>query len=140
MTVAVEQPLSPRVKRLTKPEYLRMVECGAFDEDSHFYLFRGELIEMAPMKNSHAMSITRATKLLFSWFDPTRYDIRVQMPFDVPGDSLPELDLLVCTIEAGARQPHPAQAELIIEVAEYSLAHDRDKALEYAAAKVAEYW
>jgi Uma2 family endonuclease len=104
------------------------------------YLFRGELIETASMKNPHAMSITKATKIFFGIFDPGKFDIRVQMPFDVPGNSMPEPDLLVCTIADGQRMPHPARAELVIEVAESSIDHDRDKALEYAAAGVIEYW
>lgn len=140
VTTWIRQPHAPRVKRWTKGEYIRLMECGAFAEDADFYLFRGELIEMSPMQTPHAMSITRCTKLLFSLFDPTAFDIRVQLPFDVPGDSMPEPDLLVCTIEQGQRKPHPSQALLVIEIAESSLWHDRDKALEYAAAGVPDYW
>jgi Uma2 family endonuclease len=95
---------------------------------------------MPSMKNPHAMSITKATKVLFSLFEPAQFDIRVQMPFDAPEDSMPEPDLLVCTIDAGKRKPHPAEAILIIEVAETSIHHDRDKALEHAARHVPEYW
>jgi len=53
---------------------------------------------------------------------------------------MPEPDLLVCTEAQGLRKPHPDQALLVIEVADSSLDRDRDKALEYAAARVAEYW
>src|SRR4051812_1820287 len=123
MTVAAEQVELPHVKRWKKSEYNALVERGAF-EGQRVYLFRGALIEMPSMKNPHAMSVTKATKVLFSLFDPAQYDVRVQMPFDAPEDSMPEPDLLVCTIEAGKRQPHPAEAILIIEVAESSIRHD----------------
>jgi Uma2 family endonuclease len=82
----------------------------------------------------------KITKRLFSIFDPSEFDIRVQLPFDAPGDSMPEPNFLVCAIAEGQRHPHPAHATLIIEVADTSLTHDRDKALEYAAAGVPEYW
>jgi Uma2 family endonuclease len=140
MTLALPQSQPPRLKRWTKEEYNRLVERGAFDEDGHYYLFRGAIIEMSPMLARHAWAVTKGTKLLFSHFDPQQYDIRVQLPFDVPGESMPEPDLLVCTLRDGRRFPHPATAVLIIEVAETSLLHDRDKAFEYAAAKVPEYW
>jgi Uma2 family endonuclease len=116
------------------------VERGAFDEMDHFYLFRGELLEMSPMQTPHALSSMKITKLLFSVFDPSRFDIRVQLPFDAPGDSMPEPDFLVCRSSDGQRRPHPATAELIIEVSDTSLLHDRDKANEYASGRVEEYW
>jgi Uma2 family endonuclease len=140
MTAAIQQTFTPRSKRWTKAEYLRLVDRGAFAEMDHFYLFRGELLEMSPMQTPHALSSMKITKLLFSVFDPSRFDIRVQLPFDAPGDSMPEPDFLICNSADGQRRPHPATASLIIEVADTSLAHDRDKAGEYAAGQVAEYW
>jgi Uma2 family endonuclease len=139
MSIAYSNPQAPHVKRWTKEEYNDFVDRGAF-HGKRLYLFRGELIEMASMKQTHALSIVKGTKILFSLFDAKLFDVRIQMPFDVPGESLPEPDLLVCTAEAGRRFPHPSKAELIIEVAEWSLDHDRDKALEYAAAGVQDYW
>jgi len=140
MTVVYRQPPPPHVKRWTKAEYMRMVECGSFNENDHFYLFRGELIEMSPMHAPHAQSSVKTTKLLFSIFDIGEVDIRVQLPFDAPGQSMPEPDFLVCTTNDGRRSPHPSTAILIIELSDSSLAHDRDKTIEYAAASVQEYW
>jgi len=139
MTVALQQPQPPHVKRWTKAEYNEQVDRGTFD-GQRLYLFRGELIEMSPMQNPHAMSVMKATKILFATYNPDKFDIRVQMPFEVPGESMPEPDLLVCATEDGTRKPHPSKAILIVEVSDSSLAHDREKALEYAAAGVPEYW
>jgi Uma2 family endonuclease len=140
MTIAAPQPQQPHAKRWTKEEYNRLVDRGVFHEDSRFYLFRGELIQMPPMLHPHAMSVMQGTKLVFDIFDRNQFDIRCQLPFDVPGESMPEPDLLVCTTAAGRRVPHPSEAVLVIEVTQSSLAHDREKAFEYAAASVPEYW
>lgn len=68
------------------------------------------------------------------------YHVRIQLPFDAPGESEPEPDGLVCTREQGNRHIHPNQAVLVVEVADSSLKDDREKALEYAAAQIPEYW
>jgi Uma2 family endonuclease len=44
MTVAVDKPTEPRVKRWTKQEYNDLVERGAF-RDRRVYLYRGEIIQ-----------------------------------------------------------------------------------------------
>jgi Uma2 family endonuclease len=151
MTVATEQLLAPKpsrqstseseaphVKRWTKDEYNELVDRGFFN-GMRLYLFRGELIEMAPMGNPHAQSIMKGSNWAFATFRPA-FEVRVQMPFSVPDESMPEPDLLICTLQQNEVKPHPKSALLVIEVAESSLDHDRDKALEYAAAGVQEYW
>ena len=153
MTLAVNQhPTTKAVAPIGRLQRTRHTSSGGqrtstttkltkdFSTECGLYLFRGELIEMASMKNPHAMSITKGTKVLFAAFDPKVFDIRVQTPFDVPGESMPEPDLLVCSIEDGKRQPHPARRILAVEISESSIDHDRDKALEYAAAQINEYW
>jgi Uma2 family endonuclease len=140
MTIAVDQPPPPHVKRWTKREYNELVERGAF-KGQRLYLFRGELIEMSPQYHPHAFAVTRLNKALFLAFGVDGgYEIRIQLPFETPGESMPEPDALVCTVEQNLRRPHPNQAVLAIEVADSSLATDREKALDYAAAQIPEYW
>jgi Uma2 family endonuclease len=140
MTLAIEQPLPPRVKRWTKSEYNDLVKLGAF-EGQHVYLFRGELIEMSPQYHPHAFAITQLDDELHLHFGIRQgFKVRVQLPFETPGESMPEPDALVCTDAHFLHQPHPREAVLVIEVADSSLDRDREKALEYAAAKVPEYW
>jgi len=137
---AFDFPPPPRLKRWTKREYNELTAQGAF-EGQHIYLFRGELIEMAPQFHPHAFTITRLNTALFKLFGLDRgYDIRIQLPFETPGESIPEPDALICTSEQLKRHPHPNRAELVIEVADSSLKEDREKAIEYAAAQVPEYW
>jgi Uma2 family endonuclease len=140
MSVVDQHPAPPRVKRWTKDEYNGLAAQGVF-AGQRLYLFRGELIEMSPQLHPHAFAVMKLTTALYAAFGvDTGYEIRIQLPFDVPGDSMPEPDGLVCTVEQGARKPHPNRAVMVIEVADSSQEKDRDKALEYAAAGVPEYW
>jgi Uma2 family endonuclease len=69
-----------------------------------------------------------------------RADVRVQLPFVVGDDSLPEPDLALVAVSRFG-QPHPDRAFLIVEVADSSLEEDRgEKAELYAAAGVPECW
>lgn len=134
------QPPPPRQQRWTKAEYYRLVESGEL-EGKHIFLFRGEILEMPPQYHPQAFAITRLNKALGRAFGlDTGFEIRIQLPFETPGESVPEPDALVCTEEQNLRKPHPNQALLVVEVADSSLAVDREKALEYAAAAVREYW
>ncbi|HEY7118505.1 MAG TPA: Uma2 family endonuclease [Tepidisphaeraceae bacterium] len=140
MTVIDQHPAPPHVKHWTKDEYNTLTEQGVFS-GQRLYLFRGELIEMSPQLHPHAFAVMQLTAALFRAFGVDQgYKVRIQLPFDVPGDSMPEPDGLVCTAEQGARRPHPDRAVLVIEVADSSQEKDREKALEYAAAAIPEYW
>lgn len=138
MTAATTKPQVPHRKRWTKREYNQAVERGWFS-GSRIHLYRGELIEMPAMGHLHAKSVTRITRLLYDLF-PEPYAVRIQMPLEVPGESMPEPDAAICTEAQSKRFPHPDRAELVIEVADTSLAYDRQKALDYAAAGVQDYW
>jgi Uma2 family endonuclease len=68
--------------------------------------------------------------------------VRVQLPVALDDDSEPEPDLSV--VPGSFRdypRDHPARAVLIVEIAESSLALDRnEKGSLYARARVADYW
>jgi len=139
MTAIAEQPpRSPRPKKWTQQEYLDLVERGAF-QNQRVYLFRGDIIEMAPHGHPHAFGITKLNRYLTRVFAEP-FEVRIQLSFITPGDSVPEPDGAVCTAEDALRKPHPSHAQLVAEVADSSLSADRAKAEEYAAALVPEYW
>lgn len=139
MTLAIESPtFAPRPKRWTKAEYNQLVERGAL-QGQRVYLYRGELIEMPPIGALHATAISNVTEWLVRTFTP-EFRIRIQSPFETPGESMPEPDGLVVTQQASKRRPHPNEAVLLIEVSDSSLEIDHEKAFEYAAANVADYW
>lgn len=138
MTAILSQPHLPHPKKWTKREYLELIEHGTF-ENQRVFLFRGEIIEMAPHGHPHAFGIAIITRYLTTTF-PEPYHVRVQLSFITPGDSVPEPDAVVCTRDDALHKPHPSRAELIVEVADSSIAIDRAKAEEYAGARVPEYW
>jgi len=138
MTAVVEQSHPPRLKKWTQAEYLDLIEHGAF-RNQRVYLFRGDIIEMAPHGHLHAYGITVLSRYLMETYRRP-YQVRIQLSFVTPGQSVPEPDGAVCTETDAARLPHPSHAELVVEVAASSVDADREKAAEYAAAGVPEYW
>jgi Uma2 family endonuclease len=136
----VAQPPPPRVKRWTKKEYQALIEKGGL-RGQHVFLFRGEIFEMSPQLYPHGFAVTRLTPALVTLFGAgAGFEFRIQLPFETPGETTPEPDGLVCTTAQFSRKPQPNQAVLVIEIADSSLKLDREKALEYAAAQVPEYW
>jgi Uma2 family endonuclease len=138
MNLVVDKPTKPRVKRWTKREYNDLVEMGAF-QGQRVYLFRGELIEMPPMGGPQAQCLIKVSDWLYTVFKPQHF-VRIQMPFETLGESMPEPDASVVTVEALQKFPHPSAALLIVEVSDSSIYLDHDKAFEYAAAGVPDYW
>lgn len=138
---SVAQPIStgPRTVRWTRQRYYQLVHLDTDLLPKRSFLFRGELIEMPPMKEPHAQGVMRVCRWVDRSFDAPRL-VRVQMPLDVPGDSVPGPDVLVCLPEHLHRDRPPATGVLVIEVADSSVSLDRSKADEYAAAGIPEYW
>ncbi len=130
----------PQVHRWTRDEYRKMAEQGFF-EQRRVELVEGQVIEMAAMKSLHAVAVDLAHATLASLFGPSYY-IRQQKPFVIDDWSEPEPDVAV--IRGSIRDytnAHPKQAELLIEVADSSLAYDRTiKTSLYAKAGIVEYW
>jgi Uma2 family endonuclease len=128
-----------RVRPIQRAEYDRMVEMGLFDNEK-VELLKGFIVRMSPQKSRHA----GAVQYLTHFFVPTlvssgRASVRVQLPLVVDPDSEPEPDIALVPV-GGYRDRHPDRAFLIIEVAETSLAADRDKGGVYAAGGIPEYW
>lgn len=130
----------PQVHLWTRSEYDRMAELGFF-ERKRVELIEGQVIEMSPMGSLHATTVALTAKAVERAFGP-EYFARWQMPFNVGEYSEPEPDVAII---AGAirdyTQEHPTTAALIVEVAETSLAYDRDtKSSLYAKVGIADYW
>jgi Uma2 family endonuclease len=115
-----------------------MVDEGFF-EDERIELLDGVIIEMTPQGTRHAGTVQRLTDRLAALLGD-RASLRVQLPFAASDTSEPEPDLAVVA-PGDYDLTHPAQALLVIEVADSSLNKDRHvKAQIYAAAGVPEYW
>lgn len=137
----VAAPRSPAVLRRywTKDEYNAAVDAGVLTPASKVYLSRGELIDVMSIGFEHRTAVCNSGDWCVEAFGPL-FRTCVQMPLDVPGDSMPEPDVSVVTHAEFARRPHPSTALLVIEVSFTTHREDRAKAAEYAAAGVADYW
>ena len=133
--------MSVRAKVWTREEYDRLVASGGFQPESRVQLIRGEIVEMAPQGAGHATSIRLTQTLLERLFTPG-YEVRGQLPLALGQWSEPEPDVAAVrgAIE-DYRDAHPANAVLVVEVADATLEFDRTRKQQiYADAGITEYW
>ncbi len=132
-----------RPYRWTLDEYEALIALGIL-EGKHVELIQGKILTMAPMGEPHALAIMQLNYILLPHFNPqTGFHLRIQMPLALPAlTSEPEPDLAVTALDTPTNEAgRPTGASLIVEVAESSLAYDRDrKGPLYAAAGIQEYW
>jgi Uma2 family endonuclease len=126
-----------RWRPLRRREYDRLVEMGVFDHE-RIELLHGMLVTMSPQGLAHHEVISRLHRMLLMALG-SRADVRSQGPFAADDDSEPEPDVMVLPLGDYARR-RPDRAFLLIEVANTSVADDRDKAALYASSDVQEYW
>jgi Uma2 family endonuclease len=131
-------------KRLfTVDEYYRMAEAGIFTEDDRVELIDGEIIEMSAIGVRHMGCVNRATALFIEALG-RRVVVSPQNPILLSIWTEPQPDLVVLKPRDdfyGSKKPEPDDVLLVIEVADTSLAYDRDvKVPRYAAAGVPEVW
>jgi len=128
------------LRRWTRPEYERLVDLGAFDREP-VELLGGQLIVAEPQGSYHVTAVGMIGSRLGTVL-PRDWIVRMQAPLALEEESAPEPDLAVVPgTWADYRHAHPTSAALIVEVADSSLAFDRDqKGSLYARARVADYW
>jgi Uma2 family endonuclease len=130
------------MRRLSVPEFHRMVQAGIFEEDDPFELLEGYLVLKMPRNPPHDSTIQRVQRRLFQRC-PAGWDVRIQCAVTL-SDSEPEPDLVVVRGDESdyrSRHPGPADIGLVVEVADTSLDRDRtDKARVYARAGLPAYW
>jgi len=136
-------PSSPIVRhRFTIEQYHDIIDQGIFAEDEPIELIRGEIVRKMPIGNPHAATVNILTRLLPKLI-PDIAMISIQNPV-LLSDSEPEPDVAIlnfCDDLYASRRPVAQDVLLLIEVADSSLAYDRDvKGPIYAEAGVREYW
>jgi len=104
-------------------------------------LVGGQLVVAEPQGSYHASALGTAGDALGAVL-PQRWLVRIQMPVALDDESEPEPDLAVVPgTWANYRAGHPSRPALVVEVAESSLAFDReDKGSLYARGGVRDYW
>jgi Uma2 family endonuclease len=123
-----------------RSEYERLVDLGLF-HGKPVELIGGQLVVAEPQGSYHATGISVADEVLRAVLPPGWY-VRIQAPVALDEESEPEPDLAVVSGSPRTyREAHPARAALVVEVAESSLAFDRnEKGSLYARAGIADYW
>ncbi len=139
--------------RFTLEEYRKMGEAGIFHEDDRIELMNGVVVEMAAIGDRHFECVYRLNGLFSRWpfFDaPGSYGeaeagqigVSVKNPLTLSEHFEPEPDLVLVRRPAErSGVPIPEEALLVVEVADTSLAYDRNTKLPlYATAGIPEAW
>jgi Uma2 family endonuclease len=130
-----------RTRRFTRAEYERLIDLGVFQPGEDIELIGGELMVAEPHGAPHYTAIRKTAKALEAAFGPG-WDVRTEGPIGLDDESEPEPDVAV--VPGGPddyARAHPSRPVLTVEVAESSLALDRQrKGSLYARAGLADYW
>ncbi len=129
--------------RFSVDEYHRMADAGILRERRGVELLRGEIIEMSPNNPPHAATVALLDDRCHLALTG-RAVVRCQLPIALDDWSEPEPDIALLRWRDdfySVRHPMPEDVLLLMEVADSSLAYDRDiKAVDYAGAGIPEYW
>jgi Putative restriction endonuclease len=131
-----------RLQRFTVQQFLKMVDERIFPDYQHLELLDGLVVHKMTQNPPHSVACQLARRFL-ARIIPEGLHIRDQKPIALPR-SLPEPDLAVVEGDEqryAARHPRPPDIALLIEVADTSLAEDRDfKGPLYARSRIPSYW
>ena len=134
MAIAIETPPTPRTRRFTVDEVMRMVNVGIIRPDERLELIDGELRIVSPQGFEHADTIEALDNALAAAYGRS-FQVQVQLPLERQPDALPEPDLAVRRTGrsrvAMGRHPRCDETLLVVEVAATSAAIDRRKGALY---------
>jgi Uma2 family endonuclease len=146
-SVAIVDPEQLRARaprrRLTVADYHRMGDAGILHEDDRIELIDGELFQMASIGTPHMAVVIRLTSR-FGALAADRFLVSTQNSIEIPPFSEPQPDIVLLRPRADAywgARPTPADALLVVEVADSSFAWDRNvKVPMYGRFGVVESW
>lgn len=137
-------PMAVRVLKgpFTVDSYQRLGELGVLREDDRVELIAGQVVEMSPIGDRHASCVRWLNhRFARSLLDVAMID--VQNPIVLSEHDAPQPDLVLLKPRADGYVKHPRAADvlLVIEVADTTLANDRDVKMPlYAEAGIPEAW
>ncbi|OIQ12533.1 Uma2 family endonuclease [Neomoorella thermoacetica] len=130
-------------RRFTVDEYYQMAQAGILGEDDRVELIEGEIIEMVPIGTRHAACIRRLLHI-FSTKIGDNALVDTQNPLRLGQNSEPQPDLMLLKPRDdyyATFHPRPEDVLLLVEVADTSVAFDREvKVNLYARGGVNEVW
>ncbi|HSF75455.1 MAG TPA: Uma2 family endonuclease [Microcoleus sp.] len=130
-------------RKWTVKKYQMLGEMGFFHPEERGELILGNIIKMSAKGTAHT-SATRRTATLLREILENQAAVYTQYPIALDDNSEPEPDIAVVIIDqfdCATHHPTPSEVYLIIEVADSSLAYDREiKDNIYARSGIADYW
>lgn len=127
----------------TRDDYRAMSEAGILGEDDRVELILGQIVTQMPTGSAHASAVKRLNHL-FTSLARGHFIVSVQDPVALDPFSEPEPDLALLRPRAdfyANSHPGPEDILLIVEVADTSLAFDREEKVPlYAAVGIPEVW
>jgi len=134
-------PFAGTPRHFSRAEYERLIELGVFQPGEEIELIGGQLVVAEPQGAAHYTAIVRTARALAAAFGPGWY-VRTEGPIGLDDDSEPEPDVAVVPGDPeDYSRAHPSRPVLTVEVAEASLAADRQrKGSLYARAGLGDYW
>jgi Uma2 family endonuclease len=138
--MAISEQILPRIRRLKRVEYDKLVELGMFDGE-RLELLDGLLLVREPQGSDHASTIRRVLAAFRRVLEP-EWQLDCQLPIALDDDSEPEPDVAVVPLDPHLyRDAHPTRPVLVVEVSDSSYRVDHGpKASLYARAGVPECW
>jgi Uma2 family endonuclease len=143
VAVESEAQVTVALHRWTIDEFYRMAEVGILEPEARVELIDGVVVDMSPIGPGHGGHVKRGIRV-FTRLLGDQALLSVQDTVRMGPRFGPEPDLAILRPRADdytESNPIAADILLIIEVAETSLAFDREtKALLYARAGILDYW
>lgn len=112
----------------TASEYQTLADIGVLGEDEKLELIEGRIVRMAAKNVAHAIATSRSNRY-FQRLLGDQVLVRVQDPILLNNYSEPEPDIVLVAPPDErylAHHPMPKDVFLVLEIAESSLAYDRD--------------
>jgi Uma2 family endonuclease len=135
--------ITPQKHRLTVDDYHKMGAIGILSEEDRVEMIEGEVIDMAPIGSAHAACV----RYLLHAFAPqlanaATLDIQNPLQLDEHSEPQPDLMLLKPRPDFYLRaHPQAKDVLLLVEVAESSVAYDREVKIPlYARHQLPEIW
>lgn len=127
------------LRRISADDMHAMVEAGILNDDDRVELIDGRLIVMEPIGWPHANTVTKLTRLCIH---RTPFPISPRNPLRLSAYTEPQPDLVILRPDRDPDGPILGpHALVVVEVADTSIAYDRDVKLErYARAGVPIVW
>ncbi len=122
--------------------YQRLPALGLLREDARVELIDGQVVEMSPIGDRHANCVRRLNRAFSQHLaDVAIIDVQNTLVLGRHDAPQPDLTVLKPRADAYPKHPRPPDTLLVIEVADTTLAYDRDVKIPlYARADIPEVW